>query len=248
MSNIHLKINKKLNLQIPKFVCDDNPLQWTHLNSYPMLQHFNAYSFDCYCGKPASGKTSLLISFLTGKGKNKVYRKCFNHVYVIMPTSSRESMQKNPFQKHDPEKLYDELTFDIIEEIYNKLLNSSSEKENSLLILDDVTASLKSKEIQKIFRSIIYNRRHLKCKIIILVQSYQSIPREIRKIINNIVIFKPAKIEFEILIQELISKKKNIALELLKFYEQKHDYLMLNVDSQRIYKNFDEIIINENNI
>ena len=26
------------------------------------------------------------------------------------------------------------------------------------------------------------------------------------------------------------------------------DYLMLNVDSQRIYKNFDEIIIDENNI
>ena len=48
---------------------------------------------------------------------------------------------------------------------------------------------------------------------------------------------------------ELISKKKDIALELLKFYEQKHDYLMLNVDSQRIYKNFDEIIIiDENNI
>ena len=80
------------------------------------------------------------------------------------------------------------------------------------------------------------------------MQSYQSIPREIRKIINNIVIFKPSKIEFEILMQELISKKKDIALELLKFYEQKHDYLMLNVDSQRIYKNFDEIIIDENNI
>ena len=116
MSNIHLKINKKLNLQIPKFVCDDNPIG-PHLSKYDMLQNFNAYSFDVYCGKPASGKTSLLVSFLTGKGKNKVYRKCFNHVYVIMPTSSRESMQKNPFQKHDPKKLYDELTLDTIEEI-----------------------------------------------------------------------------------------------------------------------------------
>ena len=127
---------------------------------------------------------------------------------VIMPTSSRESKTKNPFKTHDPEKLYYELTLDTIEEISNKLLNSSNEKENSLLILDDVTAALKSKEIQKIFRCIICNRRHLKCKIIILLQSYQSIPREIRKIINNIVIFKPSKIEFEILMDELISKKK----------------------------------------
>jgi len=38
-------------------------------------------------------------------------------------------MTQNPFKTHDPEKLFDELTFDIIEEIYNKLLNSSSEKE-----------------------------------------------------------------------------------------------------------------------
>ena len=89
-------------------------------------------------------------------------------------------------------------------------------KKISLLILDDVTAALKSNEIQKIFRSIIYNRRHLKCKIIILVQSYQSIPREIRKIINNIVIFKSSKIEFEILMDELTSKKKRYCITTIK--------------------------------
>jgi len=62
MTHIHLKINKKLNLQNPKFVCDDN-LIGENLNKYDMLKIFNAYSFDVYCGKPASGKTSLLISF-----------------------------------------------------------------------------------------------------------------------------------------------------------------------------------------
>ena len=40
MSNIHLKINKKLNLQIPEFNCDNNPIG-THLNKYDMLKHFN---------------------------------------------------------------------------------------------------------------------------------------------------------------------------------------------------------------
>ena len=81
-----------------------------------------------------------------------------------------------------------------------------------------------------------------------LCQSFQSMPREIRKLINNIIMFKPSKVEFEKLFEELFETKKDIALQLLKFYEQKHDYLMLNVDSQRIYKNFDEIIIDENNI
>jgi len=73
-----------------------------------------------------------------------------------------------------------------------------------------------------------------------LCQSYQSMPKDIRKLIDNIIIFKPSKVEFEILMEEwLRSKRKDIALELLKFYEQKHDYEMLIVDSQRIYKKFD---------
>ena len=112
--------------------------------------------------------------------------------------------------------------------------------------MDDIGASLKNLDIQKKLKTIIYNRRHLKCKIIMLCQSFQSMPREIRKLINNIIMFKPSKVEFEKLFEEMFETKKDIALELLKFYEQKHDYLMLNVDSQR--KNFDEIIIDENNI
>jgi len=38
--------------------------------------------------------------------------------------------------------------------------------------------------------------------------------------------FKPSKVEFEKLFEELLETKKDIALELLKFYEKKHDYLM----------------------
>ena len=57
--------------------------------------------------------------------------------------------------------------------------------------------------------------------------------------------FKPSKVEFEKLFEEMFETKKDVALQLLKFYKQKHDYLMLNVDTQRIYYMFDEIIIEE---
>ena len=247
MTKIYLKENKKMKLQILEFNCDFNPIG-VHLNKYDMLKHFNQYSFDVFIAKPGSGKTSLLVSFLTGKGKNKIYKKSFNNVIVIMPTSSRNSMVKNPFKNHHDDKMYDELSFDVINDIYDKLLNASSENENTLLIMDDVGASLKNLDIQKKLKTIIYNRRHLKTKIIMLCQSFQSMPREIRKLISNITMFKPSKVEFEKLFEEMFETKKDVAFELLKFYKQKHDYLMLNVDSQRIYKNFDEIIIDENNI
>jgi GTPase SAR1 family protein len=74
---ISIKKNKALNLLIPEFTCDDNPIG-EHLNQYDMLKHLNSYSLTCIIGKPGSGKTSLLISFLKGKKKDKVFRKVFS--------------------------------------------------------------------------------------------------------------------------------------------------------------------------
>ena len=193
-------------------------------------------------GKPGSGKTSLLISFLSGKGKSKVLRKVYNNILLVMPTSSIKSMKKNIFKDHDPEKMYNQLDYETINEIKNKLDIYAEDDENTLIIMDDVGAELKNVEIQKVLRQIIYNRRHLKCSIIMLCQSYLSIPREIRKLVNNIIMFKPSKVEFENFIHELFERKKDSIIDLLQLYQGKGDYLFLNVDTQRIYYMFNEII------
>jgi len=62
-----------------------------------------------------------------------------------MTTSSRNSMVKNPFKNHHDDNMYDELTLDIIDDVYNKLLNASSENE---LIMDDVEASLQNNKFK----------------------------------------------------------------------------------------------------
>jgi hypothetical protein len=59
--------------------------------------------------------------------------------------------------------------------------------------------------------------------------------------------FKPSKIEFENFIHELFEQKKYEIIDLLQLYKNKGDYLFLNVESQRIYKMFDEIIFYEDN-
>ena len=78
-----------------------------------------------------------------------------------MPQTSRNSLKKNIFDKHPEDKLYEELNYTTINDIYNKLNTYSQEKETTMLILDDVGAVLKDTSIQTIFRKIIYNRRHL---------------------------------------------------------------------------------------
>jgi len=144
--------------------------------------------------------------------------------------------------------MYDELSFENLEDILNKLALSSNENESTLLIMDDVGASLKNNEIKKKMRELIYNRRHLKCSIMILLQSYLSLEKEIRKLFNNVIMFKSSKVEFENLFNELFETKKEYASDIMEIsYDGPHNYLMLNVDSQKMYKAFDEIIIKESN-
>jgi hypothetical protein len=110
--------------------------------------------------------------------------------------------------------------------------------------MDDIGANLKNDEIQKIFRKIVYNRRHLKVKVVILVQSFLPLPNEIRKLLNNIFMFKPSKVEFENLFDELFETNKDLAIDIMNIgYDKPLDYLMLNVNTQKIYKGFDEIVI-----
>jgi hypothetical protein len=60
--------------------------------------------------------------------------------------------------------------------------------------------------------------------------------------------FKPSKKEFEILFDENFEQKKDHALDIMKYvYKEPHDWLMLNVDTQRMFKKFDEIIIKSDN-
>lgn len=242
---IELKKNDAMKLQIPEFSCDNSPLG-EHLNKYDMLQHLNSFSFNAIIGKPGSGKTSLLMSFLSGKGDNKVFRKVFSNILLVMPETSRNSMKKNLFKDHPEEKLYEELNHKTIHDIYDKLNEYSKENETSLLILDDVGASLKDNENAKILRKIIFNRRHLKVQIFMLLQSFISLPKEIRKLFSNVFMFKPSKVEFENLFDELFETKKDGAMDVMRFvYDKPHQYLMMNVDSQRMYKGFDELILKE---
>ncbi len=97
--SIEIKKNKELILDIPEFTCDNNSLG-EHLNKYEMLAHLNSFSFTAIIGKPGSEKTSLLISCLTGKGNKKISRKVFDHIHLVLPKSSRETMKENQSKNH----------------------------------------------------------------------------------------------------------------------------------------------------
>jgi hypothetical protein len=79
-------------------------------------------------GSGGSGKTSLMLNMF--KSKN-MYRGKFHNIFYICPMSSFLSVDKHPFEHHD--KVYHELTVQLLQEIYNTLLEFKLEKERKKL-------------------------------------------------------------------------------------------------------------------
>ena len=136
---------------------------------------------------------------------------------ILMPQNSFNSLKKNPFKQLPPENFYEELNDSTISDIYDRVNGYSQDNEKTLLFIDDMTADLKrSKQTMDIMKRLIYNRRHLKINIIITAQTYNNIPLDVRKNITNLLLFKPSKPEFESVFSELLEKKKDICLNIMK--------------------------------
>ena len=204
---ISIMKNPDVKLDIPRFLCDEN-IVGDHLNYHPMLKLLNVFGFLCIIGRAGQGKTSLAISFMTQK-KHKIYRKTHEHILIVMPENSIASLKDNKFKVLPEENIYHELTDEVILNIYSRLDEYSKKGEKTILFIDDMTADLKkSNVIMNTMKKIIYNRRHLKTNIIITAQSYGNIPLDVRKNINNLVIFKPSKKEIELFLKRILKPKK----------------------------------------
>ncbi len=87
--------------------------------------------------------------------------------------------------------MHDELNFATLDRIYEQVMRNGEEKMSSLLIMDDVTASLKNLDVQMLLKKLFYNRRHYRLSIICLVQSYNAMPLPIRKTISHLACYTP---------------------------------------------------------
>jgi len=67
--------------------------------------------------------------------------------------------------------MHDELNFLTLDRIYEQVMRDGEEKMSSLLIMVNVTPSLKNLDVQMLLKKLIYNRRHCLLSIICLVQT-----------------------------------------------------------------------------
>ena len=210
----------------------------------------NQSFFWVICGRAGSGKTSLLINALSAKNDNRIYRKVFDKITLVMPKNSRRSIKNNPLDDLPADQQFEKFGTDVmtkikeIREEFDELDKKKNRPRNQLLILDDVTAYLKDDPSSLI--ELATNRRHLKLSIILLVQFIRAIPRPVRFQVTTITFFKPSnELDAKIIEEEYVNLPKTVFKDLTRFvWTNAHDYLMLDKQNEKIYKNLQKININ----
>lgn len=210
------------------------------LNKYELTKFLNQHSTNLLIGRPRSGKTSLLYSLFKS---NKILKHCFHTIYVFQPKQSRASMSDKLFDSLPEDQIFEELTFEDLNNVLERIRVDADDGFNSCIIFDDMTAYLKNKETLKLFKELIFNRRHLRTSLYFCVQTWFSVPKDLRRLWSNIFVFKTTKEELNNIFDEVVEKPKDLIDDLRKLvYDEPYQYLFINVDSQRLFKGFDEII------
>jgi len=222
----------------PQMTCD-KPLH-EKLNAYELTRYMNRHSTNLLLGRPGSGKSSLMWSFLKNK---KLLNGVYHNVYLFQPEHSRASIKNNIFKKHDESKMFDELTYDNLSEVIERI-KGTDPKENNVIIFDDMASFLKNKDTLILFKSLIFNRRHIRTSIFFLNQTYYSVPKELRRLFSNIFLFKVSKNEMKNLFDEVVEDdqvKDMMPIISKVVFNKPYQYLFINTDEQKFYKCFDRI-------
>ena len=232
---MEIKKNKSPNLEPCIMNCDSGLHK--KLNKFELSKFMNCHSTNMFVGKPESGKTSLVVSLFKSK---EMLHRIYHNIYLFQPSHSRASMKDDIFDSISNK--YDELTYENLENVINQIKDEDP-KYCNCVIFDDQGAYLKDKSTKKLLKELIYNRRHLRTSIFFLCQTFLSVEKDIRKLFSHLFVFRVSKKELELIFDELVEQSKEMVLPISKLvYDQPYNFLFMNTDSGRLFKNFDEIL------
>ena len=231
--------DKKITMKKFAFSCDDIDESIPK----PLPQSLNW--FFLIAGRPASGKTSLLLNLICKRGKN--YNKKFDRIFVFSP--SLITLKSDPFEDLPDDQKFQELDLEILEAVLEDIAGSG---DKVLLIMDDVVYDMKkSMKLQTLLSKVLMNRRHLageggSVSVIITTQVYNKIPAPIRKTASHLVIFHTKnKKELETIFDELVLIPKQEFYDILKFtFRKNHDFLYIDTNKEynkMFHRNFNQL-------
>lgn len=210
------------------------------------IPHRNGFVYFL-CGSGGSGKSSLLMSMF----KSKAYYRCkFDNIYYFCPEESMLSVECHPFTHHS--HVYHELSVSILEGIAQQLAELKAQAvedkrpiENSCIIIDDFASVLKDNELVRSLNRIITKTRHLGCSWIFTLQAYYLCPKILRKQCTNCTIFRPRNAqEWSAINSEMLMMTREQLTQLHDYiFDEPYNHLDVDTFENKLYKNFNELII-----
>lgn len=240
---ISIKTNEKPSLPICRMNCDGGLDD--ALNRFEVTKFLNKHQMTLLIGRPKSGKTSLLYALFKGQRKNRILRGVYSSVYIFQPSNSRNSMTDNVFDLIPDDQKFDELTLANLEEVNERVTQDSADGYTSCIIYDDMGSYLKNADTLKLFKDMAMNKRHKKLSQFFLCQTWYSVPKELRRLWDNIIVFKVSKDEMGNIFDEVVENNdKTLPFKISKIvYDAPHNWLFIHLESQRFFKGFDELLI-----
>ena len=237
-----IEILEKPNLKKVKMIVDD--VIDDKLLKYPMVGDlFSKTSFNIILGKPGQGKTSLITNLV-----KTVFKKCFEHIIVFIPESSRRSIENDIYGKNLPATdIYDTFSEETLDEAIDKIEENAENEENTLIIIDDWQSALKMPEIQLRLQKMVTRMRHMRTTIFILQQNFQKLPKFLRELVTNVITFNVGKSQLNKLFEETVQLDADKFQALVDLaFKEKNDWIAINVNGNRnIYRGFDRIVFDE---
>jgi len=216
----------------------------------------NTSHFYIINGASGMGKSNLIVSLLksqkiTKDKKAKLsYRKMFDKVIFVSPSAA--TIKESPLEKIADDQKFEELNhevFDLLEDIGD---DAVEENKHNLLILDDVSSQLRTKENEKLLNQTIKNRRHKNLSIWVVGHKITDLSPSLRSNANMIFLFKPKTNKEVTAIQEeyMLLPKKQAEDIFNAAYKSRHDFLLIDTSLRtsadfRFFRNFNQLVFEE---
>jgi len=209
--------------------------------------------FYIISGASGSGKSNLIVNLLksnkTTKDKKhkKSYRNAFDNIILVSP--SAHTIKDSPLENISDDQKFDSISEDMFDLIDSMTEDGVEENKHTLLILDDVSSQLRTKENEKMLNQLVKNRRHLNLSIWIVTHKVTDAPPSMRSNANLIFLFNPKTNKEVLTIQEeYMMMPKTRATELMNAaYKDRYDFLLIDTSLRtgsdfRYFRNYSELI------
>jgi hypothetical protein len=234
--------NSKPKLPKIKMLCDN--IIDPKLQEFPAINTcFGTSSTTLVSGGTGSGKSTFVLQLM-----KTVFKRCFHSIYLVIPENSYKSIdpKDNIYAKHlDPENIYHDYSVETLMEITSKIEDDASDGYFSLLIIDDYANQYKNKAEAKLLESLFLKNRHLRLSAFILAQNFFQVPKIVREICNNCILFNTNKSQNLKFYEQMFNGSKSDFDELMKLMPTTHDYLLCSLKHKKIFYNWDEIVLSD---